>query len=285
MKIAAVSIEILRHIAAPGWRSKAVFSFINMMFRIFRPRKKVALDNLAIAFPEKNKNSLKELLNSMYANLSWLITEQLVLQRNPSMAAIWVDEIEGEEHVNEVLKQKRGMILVTAHFGNWELFLAWGTQHGYPVYTVSRGPNDPDFDRLLTRYRGNCGSKMLDRRSENAKTIKLVKLLKSGNFLALASDVHESDGIDAPFFGRNCKTPIGAAALALLADVTIVPFFLFRKAPFSHKAVIGDPIQIPKNGTREERIEVITHEINRRIENAIFTNPSLWFWMHKRWKK
>ena len=285
MKIAAVSIEILRRIAAPGWRSKAVFSFINTLFRIIRPRKKVALDNLAIAFPEKNKYSLKELLNGMYANLSWMITEQLVLQRDPSMAEIWVDEIEGEEYVKEALRQKRGMILTGAHYGNWELLMAWGAQHGYPIYAVARGPDDPDVDELLTRYRGNCGLKVLDRRTDAAKTLKLVRLLKSGNFIVIAGDVHETDGIDLPFFGRNCKTPTGAASLALLADVPLVPYFLFRKAPFSHKAVIGEAISVPQNGTRKERIDAMTSEISKCIENAVRLEPSLWFWMHKRWKK
>jgi len=163
--------------------------------------------------------------------------------------------------------------------------LAWGVRRGYPVYTISRGPNDPDLDELLTRYRNNCGAKMLDRRSLAGKTTKLAKLLKSGNFIALAGDVHESGGIELPFFERNCKNPIGAGVLALLADVPIVPFFLFRKRPFSHKAVIGNPIKIPQDGTRKERIETITREINNCIENAIRIDPSLWFWMHKRWKK
>jgi len=285
MRIAAKSIEILRHIAAPGWRSKAVFLFINMMLKLIRPRSKVALDNMSVAYPEKPKDLHKELLSRMYANLSWMVVEQLVLQRDPSMAEKWVEEIEGEEYVKEMLRQKRGMVIVTAHFGNWELFLAWGAQHGYPVYTVSRGPNDPDLDELLTRYRSNCGAKTIDRRSESGKTIKLIRLLKSGHFIALVVDIHESNGITLPFFGRNCKTPAGAALLALLADVPIVPFFLYRKGPFSHKAVIESPIEVPQEGTREERAEAITLEINKRIENAIRKDPSLWFWLHKRWKE
>jgi KDO2-lipid IV(A) lauroyltransferase len=177
------------------------------------------------------------------------------------------------------------MIIVTAHFGNWELFMTWGARHGYPVYTITRGPNDPDLDELLTRYRNNCGAKTLDRRSDLGKTIKLVRLLKSGNFLALTGDVHESGGISLPFFGHNCKSPTGAAALALLANVPIHPLFLFRKAPFSHKAIIGSQIKIPQEGTREERTEIITREINNCIENAIRISPSLWFWIHKRWKE
>ena len=285
MKIAAVSIEALRLIAAPGWRSSVLFSFINFAFRIFKPRRKVALENLAMAFPEKSRDENIKLLNSMYANLSWMIVEQLVLQRAPSMAEIWVNEIEGEEYVKEILRQKRGLIAITAHFGNWELFLAWGAQHGYPLYTISRGPNDADLDELFMRYRSNCGAKMLDRRSESVKTVKLVRLLKSGNFIAITGDVHEYEGVSLPFFERNCKTPIGAAILALLADVPIVPFFLFRKAPFSHKAIIGNPIIVPKEGTREERAETMTREINKWIENVIRIDPSLWFWMHKRWKK
>ena len=285
MKIAAQSIELLRKATASGWRSRAVFSFINTLFRLFKPRRKVALENLAIAFPEVTRDLHKELLKGMYTNLSWLIVEQLLLQRDPSMAEIWVDETEGEEYVKEVLKQKGGMIIITAHFGNWELLLAWGVQHGYPVYTVSRGPNDPDLDELLTKYRSNCGAKMLDRRLESAQMIKLVRLLKAGNFVAITGDVNEYEGITLPFFGRNCKTSVGAAYLAILADVPVVPYFLFRKAPFSHKVVIGDPIIAPEEGTREEKAEAITREINKRIENAIKVAPSLWFWMHKRWKE
>jgi len=285
MKIAAKSIEALRFIAAPGWRSKAVFYFINSMFRIFKPRKKVILNNLAIAFPEKSNSFYREVLNDTYRNLSWTIVEQLVLQRDPSMVEKWVDEIEGEEYVIELLKQRRGLVAITAHFSNWELLMAWGTQHGYPLYIVSRGPNDPDLDELFMRYRKNCGQKMLDRRSESARTIKLVRLLKSGNFIALAGDVHEYEGISIPFFGKDCKTPIGAAVLALLADVPIVPFFLFRKAPFNHKLVIGNPIKVPQEGTREEKAEAITREISNYIENVIRIDPSLWFWMHKRWKE
>ena len=285
MKIAVKSIELLRRMTASGWRSKAVFYLINTLFRLLRPRRKVALDNLAIAFPEKTKRLRKQLLNGMYSNLSWMIAEQLLLQRDPSMVGTWVDEIEGEEYVKEVLKQKGGMIVITAHFGNWELLLAWGVHRGYPLYTVYRGPSDPDLNELLIKYRSACGAKMLDRRLESAQMIKLVRLLKSGNFVAIVGDVHEYEGITLPFFGRNCKTSVGAAYLALLADVPIVPYFLFRKAPFSHKVVIGNPISVPKEGTREEKAEAITLEINKRVENAIKDAPSLWFWMHKRWKE
>ncbi|MCL1874722.1 MAG: hypothetical protein FWF87_00520 [Synergistaceae bacterium] len=285
MKLAAKSIETLRLIAAPGWRSKVVFSFINSILRIFRPRKKVVLDNLAIAFPEKTRDERVKLLKSMYRNLSWMVVEQLVLQRDPSMAEVWVNEIEGEEYIKEILRCKRGMVAITAHFGNWELFLAWGVQHGYPLYSLTRGPNDPDLHELFMKYRSNCGATVFDRRDESSKTLKFVRLLKSGNFVAITGDINEYEGVTLPFFGRDCKTSIGAATLALLADVPIVPFFLFRKAPFSHRALIGKPINVPLEGTREEKAEAITREINKWIENVIRSDPSLWFWMHKRWKK
>ena len=162
--------------------------------------------------------------------------------------------------------------------------MALGPQRGYPLYTIARGPNDPDLDELLARYRTNCGLKAFERRSGSASILKLARLLKSGNFMAIAGDLHVSEGIDLPFFGRNCKTSTGAASLALLADVQLVPLLLFRKAPFSHKAVIGAPIKIPPEGTRKERLETVTREINKCIENAIRLKPSQWFWLHRRWK-
>ena len=284
MKIAAASVELLRHMAAPGWRSKAVFHFIHAMFRVIRPRRKVALDNIAQAFPEKPRDWHKETLKGMYAHLSWVIVEMLVLQRDPSMVVKWVDEIEGEERLSEALNQKRGLVLASAHFGNWELGMAWAPQRGYPLCTIARGPSDPDLDKLLARYRENWGLKAFDRRLGSTSILKLAKLLKSGNFMAIAGDVHSYEGIDLPFFGRTCKTPTGAASFALLADVQLLPLSLFRKAPFSHKLVVGPPIKIPPAGTRKERIEAATREINQYIENAIRQDPSRWLWTHRRWK-
>ena len=284
MKIAAQSVELLMCMAAPGWRSKAVFRFINAMFRVIRPRRKVALNNIAQAFPEQPRSWHTQVLKGMYAHLSWVIVEMLVLQRDPSMAVKWVDEIEGEEFLSEALNQKRGLVLASAHFGNWELGMAWAPQRGYPLCTIARGPNDPDLDKLLARYRDNWGLRAFDRRAGSTSTLKLAKLLKSGNFMAIAGDVHSYEGIDLPFFGRTCKTPTGAASFALLADVQLIPISLFRKAPFSHKAVIGAPIKIPQEGTRKERIAAVTQEINKCIENAVRLDPSLWFWLHRRWK-
>lgn len=285
MKSASLAIEALRHAAARGWRADAVASLLCGLLRMTGPRRRVAIQNLRLAFPDKSERELRGIVGDMYRHLGWMVSELLVLQRDPLQALEWVDEVVGEEYVRELLDMGKGLVMLTAHFGNWELFLAWGAQRGYPLYTISRGPNDPDLDKLLSRYRENCNAKMLDRRDKSWSTIGTVKLLKRGKFLAIAGDVHEGGGIAAPFMGRDCYTPTGAATFGLLADVPVIPYFLYRKAPFSHRAEIGKPILVPSSGTRERKIEIMTREMNMRIEEAVQKAPHLWFWLHKRWKQ
>jgi KDO2-lipid IV(A) lauroyltransferase len=84
--------------------------------------------------------------------------------------------------------------------------------------------------------------------------------------------------------GEMCSTPGGPAALSHLASVPIIPLVSYRINPFEHEVHIYPPLPEPESSSRSERIELVTGEANRILEEMIKKHPEQWLWLHRRWK-
>jgi len=211
------------------------------------------------------------------------------LQRDPAQALDWIEEAHNLCYVEEPISKGKGIIFLSAHYGNWELLAAWYAQYlkkkGFNnFYIVSLNIKDKDINRLVMRYRRNSGINLLPKQTS---TLEMVKLLKSGAHIAAQADISWLGGLVLPFMGHPCTNSTGPAVLALLASVPIVPVAIYRKGPFRHKAVFSPPLQIPESEKtdRREKIELLARQINSVLENIIKPQPELWFWLHNRWKK
>jgi KDO2-lipid IV(A) lauroyltransferase len=287
VKAAAWALEGLRVLTRPGCRASCVASLLCSILKIFSPRGKRILSNLALVYPDSGGAWRRETRRRLYEHLGWMVTEILALQRNPAQALGWVEEVRGAERVEEVLAEKKGLLFLSGHYGNWELLAAWYAQYmkkrgmdGF--YIVSQEMRDKDISRLLARYRLNAGIKLLPK---NTPVPEIVRLLKSGKHIAALADISWLGGIVLPFMGHPCTHTAGPAALGILASVPIVPVAIYRRGPFRHAVEFFPPLAVPEEKNRRLRVEAMTREVGAALERMIAPQPELWFWLHNRWKQ
>ncbi|MBR1671510.1 MAG: lysophospholipid acyltransferase family protein [Fretibacterium sp.] len=278
-------IRGLQAVTHPDWRGWAVASFLSGLLKIIRPRAKRIDANLRLVHPDWDEGRRRTLRREVYENLAWTVTEVLALQRNPEQALEWVTEVEGREVMESLFRDKRGAILMSGHFGNWELIGSWYGQtaekHGRAFRIVYQEIHDRNIALLVNEYRERAGMPMM---VKETSTLEMARMLREGDHIAILTDVSWSGGLRLPFMGQLCTNSAGPAVLSMLGNAPIVPAALYRQAPFHHTVRFLPPISVPREGKRDERLKQAVLNINHALETLIAPRPELWFWLHNRWK-
>ena len=286
MKAAVSIIKFFERLPSTGLRGKLTAGFFSGLLKLISPRAKLIDSNLKRVFPESSKDWRKKIRRGVYENLAWTLTEALVLKRDPSQAFQWVKQVKNIEIFNDVIKNKKGALFITGHFGNWELGGTWAAQQalrlGGRLNVIFQEMHDADISEYVRDMRNSNGMFMLDK---NFSVMKLAHMLRSGEPVALLNDVSGSPDVHVPFMGIDSTNMPGPAVLTMLGGVPVIPFCIYRLAPFEHEAEFFEPLKLPdKNLNQEERTKLILLEMNKSIEKFIRKRPELWFWLHNRWK-
>lgn len=192
-----------------------------------------------------------------------------------------VVRLEGAEHLEAALAEGHGVVLATAHSGNWELLGAALAMHGFPLVAVVQKQTNAEMDRFINDYRRGAGMHV----TYKSGVREMVKLLSEGRIVGLLMDQDsDTDGVFVEFFGRIASTPPGAAALARLKGAPIVPAFITANGDGTHTALIHPAIHLERTSSRESDIFTTTQQLTRIIEDHIRQRPEEWFWLHNRWK-
>ena len=266
----------------PGWRATALFYFLFIPVRLIAPRKKVAQKNIELVFPDKTDAEKKKMLDGSYRSMIWTGIEMLSWQRDPSLVDKWIVEIEGREHMDEAFARGKGVIVVSAHCGNWEHAAAWLGRNCKGVGVV-RHSDDPFQRELIDTLRRNGGLRTL---GKDEPMTRAVGILRKNELIGLAADQHGGgDGIMVPFFGHETSTFQGAAVFAWISGAPILPYQSIRIEPFRFRLVIGPPIEWEKGKDREATFKSLTAKVNLELEKIIHRAPEQYLWQHKRFKE
>jgi Kdo2-lipid IVA lauroyltransferase/acyltransferase len=192
--------------------------------------------------------------------------------------------VEGWEHLQEVLAEKRGAIAITGHVGNWELLAAYCALKGVPVAAIARRIYEPRINQLLVDSRQRNGVQTILRESPTASR-DMLRVLRSGGILALLIDQDTRvPSVSVPFFGRMARTPAAAAALALRRELPVLPVFAQRRPGGGHRLTFLPPIRPTSTGDRRRDVAALTTIFNQILEERIVSNPAEWVWWHRRWR-
>lgn len=189
--------------------------------------------------------------------------------------------IEGVSNLVEALSLGRGVVLATAHSGNWELLGAALAMHGFPLAVVVQKQSNDAMDRFINEYRTMVGMHVIYKQG----VIEMARFLSKGHIVALLMDQDANrDGVFVDFFGRLASTPAGSAVLARMKDSPIVPAFITENSDGTHTAII-QPYQMPaKTNDKNQDIQSTTAKLTKIIEQHVRQYPQEWFWLHNRWK-
>ena len=192
-------------------------------------------------------------------------------------------DFSGREHVDAAMKGGRGVILATAHIGNWEVMGALCGELGVPFTTVYRPLDNPLLDRWIRETRAAAGQTMVPKQGALRP---LLRALRDGGMVVLLVDQDaRSHGVFAPFFGAPASTIPTPAELALRTGATVVTGGSVRTGPgFRYAAWIDAPVEVRDTGNHDADLVDVMTRINARLESAVRRAPEQWLWAHRRWK-
>jgi KDO2-lipid IV(A) lauroyltransferase len=188
----------------------------------------------------------------------------------------------GLEHLDRAFAEGRGVLMITCHFGNWEILGAWLAKNGYRMSVVGTTLFDPRLDRILVETRDQAGYTNIAR---GKGTREIIRTLKKGEAVGMLIDQDtKADGVFVNFFGRPAHTPTGPAVLARRLDLPIIPIFCFLQEDLTYRIECLPPLALVKSDDEAYDIRINTQKCSDAYESMIRRFPEQWVWMHKRWK-
>jgi KDO2-lipid IV(A) lauroyltransferase len=249
-------------------------------------RKKIALNNIKIVFPEKAKKekksifreSLRKMLKSFF-EFAYIINGKYTAEKILRMASAT-----GLEQLDNLKAGNQGAFLYSGHFGNFPLMIIWLAVRGYPIAAVYKEAKDlPDdfFGNMLRKFNVTP----LKYKSDAALTAAIIRALKEGKIVFIQNDQSHPDGIYINFFNKYVPSPAGPALLAKRVGVPIIPAYIYRDKDNHHKITILPEIPLQHEDDIEKFMKVNTQILIDWIAEILIKHPTEWLWLHNRWKR
>jgi len=254
---------------------------------LVRVRRSVVMGNLRIAFPDWSDDERRRVGRSMFRNLGRMAPDFLFAARlrAEDLERFFVYEPGALERVLEARARGRGVVVCTAHFGNFENFAAVHCLKGIPIVMITRRMNGGPLAGLWRRGRSRAGVQELV--VTRGKTLQAaLRAMREGRLLGYVIDQNmpQRRAIFPTFFGVAAATSPTPAYLALRAKAEIFFALDVPLADGRHRIVIEGPLQVPETGDRERDVLAFTQDLNDRLERWVRQYPEHWYWVHRRWK-
>ena len=237
-------------------------------------RKKQAIQNIKTAFPDKNSAWVNYVLKGSYRLVSTNFMEFLSLPKSFDSLNF---RVENRHIIDEASQQGKGVLIITGHFGLWEILGSWLGKNGYPVWGIIQRQGNKGADVFVKELRESYGMKHLYRKSS---LDKMYALLKENNMLILASDQDaKKRGVFVNFFDQPSSTPKGSAIFHMQSGAPMV-FSVAHKEKDGTVVISFSKIEL--NGSAS--IETITQTYTTMLEEKVREYPDHYFWFHRKWK-
>jgi KDO2-lipid IV(A) lauroyltransferase len=244
----------------------------------------VARQNLTLAFGrERTAEELTRLCHRSFQHLGMMLVEACAFLFAPPAVLLSRVKVEGMELLKYALAQRRGALLLTAHFGNWELLAASHVLTGLPLSVVVRPLDHPVLDRVASRLRARSRAELIDKRRALSGVLSALRRQRMVGVL-LDQNTSRREGVFVQFFGVPASTSKGLALLALKTGAPVVPVFIHREPDGRHRVIVDPAVPLSPTGNRERDVVEATAAFTRIIEAKVRQWPEQWFWVHRRWK-
>lgn len=191
-------------------------------------------------------------------------------------------ELVGLEHYRAAAASGQGVLVVTGHFGNWELLAARLGAEGIPVTFLGKSQSNPHVDRLLAALRARAGVSVI---RSGGPLKEMVSALRRGEAIGLAADQDAGpEGCFVPFLGRPASFYRGAAYFSWKLGAPVVSAVIFRLPDGRHRLELGPPYAPQAEWDESAAVIRLTEIFAQRLEAAVRRAPEQYFWTHRRWK-
>lgn len=251
-------------------------------------RRRLTMANLTLAFPQKTSQEIEVLSKKVYSELSITIAEILLMFCERFDFDVAIKNHDEARKKLQYLAQNspNGIIVVTAHFSNWELAAHFLAKNGLPMLAIGREGNNKLIDKNITvPFRNKYGNRAT---TKGNAMLAMAKTLKKGEAVGLLIDQKAGhlNSVTVDFFGRPAETTTSVAMLKLKFDPLVVPIFIARGSDGLYEMSVNDSIEYVAQEIEdtEKKVEAMTLKYNQSIEGIIRKYPEQWFWMHNRWR-
>ncbi len=263
-------------------RKKFGMFLARLLYFALPQRVRIAEENLRNAFPDKDDAWIKATAKKVFENMGTVFAEFLAIPKLSDEEIKDYVRFENVELIKEKYNQGRGVLLLSGHYGNWEL-LAYSVSVylNLPVLVIVKPLANYFLDKIINKYRTRRGNSVV---SMYESAFKVVKTLKGGGIVALLADQSATKDKDifVEFFGRKAATFDSPAHFALKYNVPIILGFA-RREDYYYKVRLVE-IEHSDLTFNPEGKFVLTQRYVQLLENAIREQPELWLWTHRRWK-
>ena len=250
--------------------------------RVLRSRDRIAMRNLRASFPSKSEGERRDIINACWRHFGRSALHSIRMQ-NMSLDEIAARcPLVNAHLVEEAIARGKGVVLISAHYGAWEVGGLALMSLVKNVRTVTRPLDNQFLERDLALLRARTGAGVLDRKRAARE---MMKALSDNAVVVLLPDqaVLPREGVLVPFLGRPAWTTPIPAKMALRRASTIVFAFCIPHET-GHRLEFENPIRVDQLSAAESDPVMLTERINDVISRRISDRPELWLWMHDRWK-
>ena len=244
--------------------------------------RRVALGNLAQAFPGRPAKERRALASAMFAHFGGLIIELIKFGTYSRREMLEASDVEGADRVRQAYQRGRGVFFMTGHFGYWEIHAAVHAIYFEPISLLARPLDNPWLHDMLETIRTTTGNTVIYRQGA---VRRMLRDLASNRGIAVLIDqhMHSPDAIYVDFFRRPAATTSALATLALRTGAAVIPVFAVPLPGGRYRLVYEHPVEPPLTDT-PDAVREFTQRCTDVLEMYVRRYPDRWLWMHRRWR-
>lgn len=248
-------------------------------------QRKIALDSLNIAFgKEKSPHEIEGIARDCFMYMAKSAVELMFFFDKPHALKERV-QIQGRQNLDKALAAGQGVILVSAHFGNFPLLLGKLAMDGYKAGGIMRPMRDAKVEKIFFEKRKRFGVKTIYSQPRPECVHNTIAALRNNELVFIPIDQNfGTAGVFVNFFGEKAATATGPVILAQRTKAALIPCFIIRQPDDRHKIIFEAELELEEGKDFQDTIAINIQRITGIIESYIRRYPAEWGWIHRRWK-
>jgi KDO2-lipid IV(A) lauroyltransferase len=254
-------------------------------YKFAAKQRKIALDSLSIAFGrEKSHSEIEKIARDCFMYMAKGGVEMLFLMYRPELLKKRVQMV-GKENLDNALSRGKGVILISAHFGNFPLLMGKISLEGYKIGGIMRPMRDHRAEKIFFKKRNHLGIKTIYSVPRKECVEETLRSLRNNELVFIPVDQNfGTGGVFVDFFGQKAATATGPVVIARRTGAALLPCFIIRQPDDTHKIVFEPPFALAAGKDANDTIAVNIQRLTNIIESYIRRYPAEWGWIHRRWK-
>lgn len=263
---------------------------LGLILKLCGFRTEIVRNNLLSAYNDdikKGKMSEQDLYwieRQNYIHYGRLIFELLHIPFDALRFAKKNVRVEGYDNLDNALKKGKGVFILSAHTGYWEIMSVMASLYNVPIYIVTKYLRIKFFDKIWVKSRQSYGVKLIN---ETNSAREIIKAIRNNGAVGFVMDQFMGPpvGVRSTFFGKPAWTMASLAWFVSKTGAVVVPVFNVRNNDGSFTIKVAKEVEFKKTGSEDGDIKYNTQIYNDVVEGAIRSCPEQWLWIHRRWKR